>query len=320
VTQQERQVNALVQKLSPELARAFREAIRKHAGQIDVKAMVAALEVGDVLGAAEIARIRPATMFQFTEVLRAAFIQGGANAVARGAFSFDGRHPLAEQWFQRRAAALVQGISDESVDVARQVIASQVGTVPSAKIAQEIVGKRLGTGRVGGLVGLTSQMADSILAGREKLKAGRYGDYLALKLRDRRFDRIIRAAMKSGKPLPAAQINAILAGHKQKALTYRGKMIATHETHRALAAGRHESFRQLIESGKADDVSKTWMHGSSADPRHNHLALDGVKVGFNETFDLGLGLAALYPHDETLPASETISCRCIAFYRIEVRL
>jgi hypothetical protein len=316
VTQQERQVNELVKRLSPAIAAAFREAIKRHAKSIDIKELIAALQAGDVIGAAEVARIQPATMFPMTEAIRTAFIQGGAMTVTRGAFGFDGRHPQAEQWFQSHALALVQGISDESVDVARQAISSKIGTVPPAKIAQEIVGVRSGSGRVGGLVGLTSQMADSIISGGDSLRAGRYSDYLRLKLRDKRFDRIINAARKTGKPLTETQIKAILAAHKQKALAYRGKLIAANESFTALAAGRHESYRQMIEAGVADGVTKKWVHGLSLDARVNHVTLNGTVVDFEQPFDLGGGVFAQHPHDANLPASETLGCRCSTVYRL----
>ncbi len=316
MTQQERQFAALVAKLEPRIRQAFVDAIRTHGKGIDIKAMIAALERGDIAGAAEVARIKPATLFPMTEAIRAAFIEGGAMAVTRGSFSFDGRHPQAEQWFQSHALSLVQGISDESVDVARQAISAKIGTVPPAKIAQEIVGVRAGSGRTGGLVGLTSQMAESITAGGDSLRAGRYSDYLRLKLRDKRFDRIIAAARKSGKPLTEAQIKAILAAHKQKALAYRGKLMAVNESFTALAAGRHESYRQMIEAGVADGVTKKWVHGLSLDARVNHVTLDGTRIDFDQSFDLGGGLFAQHPHDASLPASETVGCRCTVVYRL----
>ncbi len=315
MTQQERQVNELVKRLSPQLAAAFREAIAKHSKAIDIKALISALEVGDITRAAELVRIPPATLFPFTEALRNAFIQGGVSVATRGAFGFDGRHPQAESWFQSHAMRLVQGISAESVDVARQVIASQVGTTPPAKIAQEIVGKRLGSGRTGGMVGLTSQVADSILRGRESLRVGRYGDYLALKLRDKRFDRIIKAAARSGSRLTEAQINAILTAHKQKALSYRGKLIALNETNTALAAGRHESYRQMIESGVAENVTKRWQHNLSVEPRVEHLAMDGTVLDFDEPFVFS-DAAMQFPHDPVGGAKHSIGCRCICVYRL----
>jgi hypothetical protein len=235
--------------------------------------------------------------------------------VTRGTFSFDGRHPQAEQWFQAHALSLVQGISDESVDVARQAIAAKIGTVPPAKIAQDIVGVRSGSGRTGGLVGLTSQMAESITAGGDSLRAGRYNDYLRLKLRDKRFDRIIAAARKSGKPLTEAQIKAILAAHKQKALAYRGKLIAANESFTALAAGRHESYRQMIEAGVADGVTKKWVHGLSVEPRVEHLAMNGTVLDFDQPFVFS-DAAMQFPHDPAGGAKHSIGCRCVVIYRL----
>ncbi len=319
MTEQERQFSALVAKLEPKIRTAFLEAIRKHGRSIDIKAMTEALERGDIARAAELARIRPQTLFGLSEAIRAAFIEGGALAAQtrglRGAFAFDGRHREAEAWFSQHAASLIQGISDESVDVARATIAERVGRVPSSVIAADIVGRKVGQERVGGMVGLTSGMADSINGARAKLATGDYRAYLRLKLRDKRFDRMIKEALRTGKPLTAARINQIITAHKQKALTYRGNLIARNEAHTALEAGRYESYRQMIETGAVESVTKKWMHGLSSEPRVEHLAMDGTVIPFDQAFVFS-DAAMQYPHDPAGGAAHSIGCKCVCFYRV----
>lgn len=329
-SRQERRFQAALDKYSKAIRSEFLDAISRAATSVDHASLIEALESGDVFRAMQIARIDEATLSRLGETIRQAHGAGGllAEAVApaglSGSFSFNGRHGRAEAWVRQHVGGLIQGIEQESMQVTRNVIEAgiQEGRSSSA-MARQITGRRVGRIRVGGHLGLTTQQTDSIILGRSKLASGDRGlmrDYLNLKQRDRRFDGVIRKAIDEGKPIRGAQLDRIIEAHKSKALGYRGRVIARHESHNALSAGRDEGMAQMLERSDVERVTKRWQWNHSRDPRENHRALSGTTLDFAERFNLGGGVTAAHPHDTSLPGSETISCRCIAVYRVKLEL
>lgn len=328
VSRQQKQIAALLRKLEPEIRRAFERAIAEHAGRIDQGALIAALRAQDIGRAIEILRINRAILFPLDEAIRQAFIAGGLNVVAEvprgmsGAFGFDGRHPRAERWVSGNVGGLIQGIEQEQIQTVRTVIGAgiQEGR-PSADVARDITGKRVGRRRVGGFLGLTSEQSDSIIRGRARLQSGDPAEmrkYLSLKLRDRRYDAEVKRAIRDGKPITGRALDTIMEAHRSKALGYRGRVIAKNEAHSALAAGRHEAYEQMLENPEVDKITLRWQHNLSAEPRLDHLAMDGTLIQLGETFDFPDAQMA-HPHDPVGGAKHSIGCWCIGVYRVRFK-
>lgn len=317
----------LIADLEPKLRRDFEEAIRNHAARIDVRALTEALARGDVAEAERIANIEPRDVFPLGEALRGIFFGAAALVGKRGRgvvgqFRFDGRHAEAEAWAAQNSARLVTRISEESRDAVREAIrgALEVARSPQS-IARDIAGTRVGNARAGGMVGLTGPQAASISKARAALSSGdpaRMREYLALKLRDRRFDATIRRAIREGRAIKGADLDRILEAHKAKALGYRAKVIAQAETFKAAAAGRDQSYRQMLAMPGVTGITLRWQHNLSAEPRVEHVAMGGTVVQLGQPFVFPDGTAMRYPHDETAPARHVIGCRCIAVYRVQV--
>lgn len=317
------QVEELLRRMEPEVAKALRRAMEDAALAVDRKVLVALLETGRIEEAVQLLRINQAVMFPLTEAIRTAYFAGAASVVAprgfSGLFRFDGTHPEAQRWVAEKAASLVQGITAESEAMARTVL-SRVGQVPSRKLATEITGRMIGQRRVGGFIGLTEQQTDSIIRGRAKLLSGdpaQMREYLALKQRDRRYDGAIKRAIREGRPIQGAELDRIMEAHRTRALGYRGRVIARNETHTALAAGRDETYRQMLERPDVKAVTKRWQHNLSEHPREDHQAMDGMVIGFDEAF-IFADAAMKYPHDPAGGARHSLGCRCIAVYRVEL--
>ena len=89
---------------------------------------------------------------------------------------------------------------------------------------------------------------------------------------------------------------------------------------RAMTIARTETSTNLSNvnyktAAKAGMKKKTWRHvGAGKTHRENHKALDGKTIKIHETFNLGNGITAMYPHDEDLTAGEVINCYCIVIY------
>lgn len=317
----------LLAELEPKVRAEFDRALQRHAARIDMQALADALARGDVEAAERIANIEGRELFPLGEILRGVFF-GSAALVGRnrrgvvGEFSFDGSHPEAEGWVRESGAQLVTRITEESRDAVRTAVLTGLEESRSHRsVALDIAGRRQGEGRVGGFVGLTGPQAASITKARAALASGdpaRMREYLNRKLRDRRFDAMIRKAIRDGKPVKAPDLDRILAAHRAKALGYRGKIIAQAETFKAAAAGRDEAYRQMLNMPGVIGITKKWQHGFSAEPRVDHVRLNNSVVDLEAGFIMDDGTVMRFPHDDQAPARHVIGCRCSCVYRVIV--
>lgn len=321
------ELQRLLAELEPRVRKEFEGAIQRHAAQIDLEALTEALARGDIAKAEDIARVRERDLFRLSEIIRGAFF-GGGDIVGRGArgvvglFRFDGRQAEAEAWASQNSARLVTRITEESRDAVREAIRGGLDQARSPQAtARDIAGRRVGNVRVGGVVGLTGPQVSSIAKARSALASGDVAGmraYLELKLRDRRFDGAIRKAIREGRAIKGAELDRILDAHKAKALGYRGKVIAQAETFKAAAAGRDEAYRQMLAMDGVTGITVRWQHNLSAEPRVEHVAMNGTVVKFGQSFVFPDGTAMRYPHDDQAPARHVIGCRCTAIYRVQV--
>jgi hypothetical protein len=77
------------------------------------------------------------------------------------------------------------------------------------------------------------------------------------------------------------------------------------------AAGNGAADTGATAAGVA--TRRHWASVGDRRVRPTHRAADGQEVGMNEPFIVG-GYQLAYPGDPAGPASETISCRCVAVY------
>lgn len=324
---QQRQIDALLSKYTPAIRDAFIAAIYGARANVNAQELIAALEAGDIERAVQLFRMDQATLFPLEDAVRGAIIAAGQtvaeNAGLSGAFGFNGRHLRAEALIREMGATLVQGIQEDTLNMARAVITAglQDGFTPQ-RVQRELTGtlNRLTGRREGGFLGLTTQQADSIISGRAKLASGDPAlmrEYLDLKLRDRRFDAMVKRAIRDGKPVAPGDLEKIITAHKNKALKYRGEVIAKNEAFTAQAAGRDEAYRQALERADVQDVTVRWQHNLSQEPRLDHVAMNGTVISLRkgQKFEF-IDAWMKHPHDPAGGAKHSIGCRCIAVYRI----
>lgn len=333
---QVRQVERLIRKMQKPIADAFREAISDAATDIDFAALVRALEARDINAAVALIAISPAALSALGEAVRNSYIAGG-NLAASGApralsgvFRFDGRHPNAVIWAAQNVGDLIEGIQAESLDTVRKVIAEGIDqNIPPRDLARAITGRKVGRRRVGGIMGLNSEQADSIMRAHRILSdpdlirgyfikdrvTGRMKP--RFKLSDRSFDKLIRDAIRDGTALSGRQLANVIEAHTSKALGYRGRVIAKDQAFTSIAAGRQEGFDQMLARPDVEDVTKRWQHNLSENFREDHVAMSGTVVSLNEPFvfaDANL----MHSHDSNASAGHTIGCRCTTIYRVVV--
>ncbi|WP_296222042.1 phage minor head protein [uncultured Sphingomonas sp.] len=215
-------------------------------------------------------------------------------------------------------------IVDDQREAIRAVIEAgiEAGRGPR-DTALDIIGRvdKAAGKRTGGIVGLNAPQA------KARVKAGTELDeldpaYFERKLRDKRFDPMVKKAIEEGKPLSKADRERILTRYSDRLLKYRGDMIARTETIASLNAGRNEGIQQLIDAGRITEnqVVKIWdSTGADGRTRDTHLGMEDQRKRLGEPFISPSGARMMHPGDTSLqaPGSETINCRCVLRFDID---
>ena len=310
-------IKRALDKHDREIQRAFETAIRERRDSINLRALAEAIEQRDYNRAVEIAGITGADMFPFRRAINEAYVDGGLTVTqAAPAFAarvaLDGSAPRAVAWASSHVGALITGIATEQRQAVQSAIVSQLdaGQAP-AKVAREIRK----------VIGLNSVQAGALEKARAELQL-LDGRYFSRELRDRRFDGIVRRAIRDGKPLSQADIDRITGRYSERMIKHRAEVIARTESITALRAGRDEGIRQAIEQGaiNPDSLVRVWSATLDARTRPDHVAMNGVEVeGVDTPFVLPDGSQMMYPGDTSLgaDAAQTIMCRCFQEHRVD---
>ena len=253
-------------------------------------------------------------------------------------FRFDMVNPRAEARIRTEAASRVAGYVEEQIATARRVIGDgfQRGEGPQ-QIATDIAGRvnPISGRRDGGIIGLSDPQAGYVESMRRRLLSGDPDEMLkvlgrtdadgkwiegtGMTLRDRRFDRSIKKAIRdvaAGKdnPLTRDKVDEMVAKYSDRLLARRAEDISRTETASGVEMARAEATRQAMEkAGLGDEaLTKRWVHsGGIDDARQQHLVMHGKEViGEDTKFVLPDGTLMLYPHDPAGGAKHNINCRC----------
>lgn len=161
-------------------------------------------------------------------------------------------------------------------------------------------------------IGLTQRQVQAVNNYRDMLIRGDR-EALRRELRDKRFDRTVDRAIRSGKPLSEEQIDRMVTRYRQKYLKYRAETIARTEALRAVHAGSDEMYAQAVENGtlQANALIQTWKTASNkSNVRDSHKYMHNQKRGIGESFVSGKGNLLRYPGDPNAPGADTVQCRC----------
>lgn len=319
-----KRIEAALDRLEPDIAQAFRQAVEEITNAARLDALASALEMGDLDRAVRAAGLTDARWVALTEGIRRAYLEGGrmlaSDAPARVGFAFDLNNPRAEAWLRGNSSRLVTRINDDQREAIRIALeaATNRGQGPR-RTALDIVGRiNRATGRrEGGIVGLTSNQARAVENARDELLSGnpsRMNGYFARERRDRRFDRIVQRAIDEGRPVAAADVQRITARYSDRLLELRGSVIARTEALQGFNAAQDEALRQAVDQGliREQNIVRIWNTASDARVRDTHDGMNGQRVALGEPFQTDDGQRLMYPGDSSLGASAAniIQCRC----------
>lgn len=324
-------LDALVDLFAPEIRKAFLAAIQDVVDNAIIKQIIEAIESGDIDAAFRTLGFSDAAMRPLTAVLERLFETGGVmtgetfpryinTSSGKGVFRFDVRNSRAEAWLRDHSSQLVTRIREDTRVAIRDTLTDGMthGENPRTT-ALNIVGRidPITKQRVGGIIGLTPGQSRWVISARNKLE-NLNPSYFNMELRDKRFDNIVRRAIKNGKPLPAETIDRLVTRYKANALRYRGETIARTEAIQSLNRSEYEAVKQAIEQGsiKSSAVRRYWDSAGDSRVRWSHKSMDkkyhAEGVGLDEPFISPSGERMMFPGDTSLgaPGEEVIMCRC----------
>lgn len=228
-------------------------------------------------------------------------------ATADSLIRFDVTNPAVIRRAQQNQLETVAGFQDEANALAQQIAQRAIleGTLSSANPRE--IAKQFRDA-----IGLAPVQEEWLDNYRASLESGDYVKALGYELSSGHSDRTIRAALDGGYDLSQEQKDLAADRYRENLLTYRAETIARTESGKNVHQGVADAYNQAIDRGDvdADQLEKEWMHsGNEPHARPTHVAADGTKVGFRDTFDIG-GVRMKYPHDENAPVSEVAGCAC----------
>ncbi|AHG92134.1 putative head morphogenesis protein SPP1 gp7 (plasmid) [Gemmatirosa kalamazoonensis] len=285
-------LEALADRLTPDVARAWLRAVRQIRDAATLSAIERAITTGDVEAALEAVFGGPhavAALNGVGDALRAVLSTGGA-AWARdlppvpsprpgGAairFTFDVLHPAVSATLASYRAEVLRTMTESLREGFRAAIAAgiEAGVNPRETARQ-----------VRSLIGLGEHDVQLVASFRRQLETA---DRTALTrtLRDRRYDGPLRRAAEGGKALTREQIETSVAAYQRRLLAWRAETATRTATLDALRLAQDSVWDQAIADGRvtADRITTTWVTRLDGRERPQHHRMHRRTVRKGEPF------------------------------------
>lgn len=107
-------------------------------------------------------------------------------------------------------------------------------------------------------------------------------------LRDRRYDKMIREAVKTGTPLSEERISTIVGAYRRRWIATNTEWNTRQATFDAYRSGNRLAWEGAQDAGYVEGVTKTWVHfDAQPDPRPEHVELSGETVPVDQAYSTG---------------------------------
>lgn len=236
-------------------------------------------------------------------------IVGKAQITASVDITFDPGDPLAADYIRRSELEFIREISKEYRGVIRRAMADAlnrgIGYIEASRIFKETLP-------------LTEFQENAVKKYRRLLEQNSR-EALSRGLRDRRSDRSVQRALRTGEPLSSTQIDSMTARYRSNMVSMRAATIARTEGGAAVSAARHRATMQMLKKAGIDerDVIRIWHTRIDGRERKSHHAMNNQKRSMREAFKTPEGIKLKYPRDRKAPAKEVINCRCVLSTKIK---
>lgn len=297
----QRQLDAIVRELEPELRQALLDAFAGIREGVDMTALRAAVDRGDVAAVEEALNVDEGSFTPYVIAATLIFMRYGQAYAPTldpnlrfNATGPEGRDIIAQN---------VSDMTENTRQMARNLVAAGVGRRDVARTIRESIG-------------LSTAQSTYVQSMRARLESGDPAQLRAIlagqTLRDKRFDPTIRRAIATGEVISTAQIRKMTDAYTRKLRNNRAKNIAQAEAQQYAEAAKFQAAKQLGEP-----VRKTWRHSRIwLRARQDHVMMNGVSVdGIDTAFVMPDGTPMQYAHDPAGGAKHNANCRCQTRYR-----
>lgn len=314
-----KRLNKLLDEQDARIANIFRASIASLKNELDLKELADLIEQGRINQAIE--RLSFAAE-QLGAASNVAFVTTGQSTAefltqaGVGRIVFDQVNVYAVAAMQATRLELIREFTAEQLQATSRALVSGVesGTNPIAAARN-----------FRDSIGLTSNQWDDVARYRAILESVGTSEQeaeakLTRALSDGRSDRSVLAAARANRKIPKETIDLAVSRYSDRKIKHRAEVIGRTEALRAVNQGNDEAYRQAIAAGtiRAEQLSREWRTRLDNRERRTHRFLNGVTVGWGESWVTENG-EIKYPGDPDAPAAETIQCRCAILTRIKQR-
>lgn len=231
-----------------------------------------------------------------------------------GRVRFDQVNTRAVAAMQRNSLRLVSNFSQEQIAATRAAILDGITAGANPRDMAR---------RFRDSIGLTERQQQAVSNYRRTLEkvgtdAAGQAEALDRALRDGRYDRTVRRAIRETQPLTSTQIDTMVERYAQRYVKYRSEVIARTEGLRSVHEGIEDLFEEAFDQGVVgrEELVRTWDSSRDSRVRDSHKNLHGQQRPFGQPFPGAAG-PIRYPGDPEAPASETVQCRCLLTTRLK---
>lgn len=326
----ESDIKALVARLEPSIRKAYIKAVEETRSRASIRLLEDTIRRGDLTRLVSLLQPGASSTALLEQAVQETVVAGGgfeARKAPVGVFRFSGQNERAQRIVREQGARLVTKMVEGQRDALAEVMTrGLVANRNPRKTALDMVGRiDKGTGRrTGGVLGLNGPQAEYVERARSELggvgRGGKGGNYFSRERRDRRFDKMVRRSIDTGKPLTSEQVERITGRYSDRLLQLRAETISR-ETVGIMNKGRSEALDQMVEEGLVEDqdTKKTWHSTGDSRDRDTHAEMDGQERQRTEPFTSPSGARMMEPGDTELGAGpeETTNCRCYMSIEID---
>lgn len=309
-----RSIQSLVNSSEAALRTAFLEAVRDARLVVPLERLAELVQLGRVEEAiAGLEVLAP----RVNQAAVDAYTASGANTAlliqreTDRLFDFNLLNARSVDSLARTRARLIRSLTDESRQAARLVLqnAAQRGLVP-----------RVAARELRASLGLTPRQAQIVENYRDALQRGSV-DALQRRLRDRRFDRTVRRAVRGERALTPQQIDRMVGRYRERWVAHRAETVALTEARRAVSQADEDIWLDAVDRGVVtrQEVEGIWRTRKDGLVRDTHDGMEGQVRPLGQPFRSDRGNLLRFPADPGAPAEETVNCRCVVARRVVQR-
>lgn len=299
----QRQLDAILRELEPDLRQALLDAFDGIRNDIDVSALRDAVERGDVGAVEDILEGDERWFSPYALAATTIFLRYGAAFAPTVETKLRFNAINAMPALQEIIAQNVNRMTEETRQMARDMIVQGLGRRETARRIRESIG--LSVPQAGYVESMRRRLESNDPAELRDILKGQT-------LRDKRFDATIKRAIRTGEAIPPAQIQKMTDAYTRKLIRKRAEDMAQAEAMQYAEASKFEAAKQA-----GGEIEKTWRHSRIwLRARPDHVMMNGEKViGIEMPFIMPDGTAMQHAHDPAGGAKHNASCRCRTRYR-----